>query len=89
MLADKAYSHPSTRKNLRERRISHTIPERCDQIRRRKTKGSDGGRPPAFDKDRYRERNTVERGFGRLKSSIVLKSLGVHPCAANGFRPSQ
>ncbi|MFD9663078.1 transposase, partial [Rhodococcus sp. NPDC059968] len=32
-----------------------------------KAKGSDGGRPPAFDKDRYRERNTVERGFGRLK----------------------
>jgi putative transposase len=34
---------------------------------RRKAKGPDGGRPPAFDKDRYRERNTVERGFGRLK----------------------
>ncbi len=51
LLADKAYSHPSTRKNLRERRISHTIPERRDQIRRRKAKGSDGGRPPAFDKD--------------------------------------
>nr|AAP74048.1 putative transposase [Rhodococcus erythropolis] len=67
LLADKAYSHPSTRKNLRERRISHTIPERRDQIRRRKAKGSDGGRPPAFDKDRYRGRNTVERGFGRLK----------------------
>ncbi|MFD9660505.1 transposase, partial [Rhodococcus sp. NPDC059968] len=32
-----------------------------------KAKGSAGGRPPAFDKDRYRERNTVERGFGRLK----------------------
>lgn len=67
LLADKAYSHPSTRKHLRECRISHTIPERRDQIARRKAKGSAGGRPPAFDKARYRERNTVERGFGRLK----------------------
>jgi transposase len=67
LLADKAYSHPSTRKHLREQRISHTIPERKDQIRRRKAKGPDGGRPPAFDEDLYRERNTVERGFGRLK----------------------
>lgn len=57
----------STRKHLRERRISHTIRERRDQIKRRKTKGSAGGRPPAFDNVRYRERNTVERGFGRLK----------------------
>ncbi|WP_346777608.1 transposase [Rhodococcus sp. HNM0563] len=67
LLADRAYSHPSTRKHLREQRISHTIPKRSDQIRRRKAKGPDGGRPPTFDKDHYRERNTVERGFGRLK----------------------
>ena len=49
MLADKAYSHPSTRSELRSRRIKHTIPERSDQIERRKAKGSAGGRPPAFD----------------------------------------
>lgn len=67
LLADKAYSHPSTRKELRRRGIGHTIPERRDQQARRKAKGSAGGRPPAFTADLYRLRNTVERGFGRLK----------------------
>lgn len=67
MLADKAYSHPSTRSELRSRRIKHTIPERSDQIERRKAKGSAGGRPPAFDPAIYKERNTIERGFNRLK----------------------
>lgn len=67
LLADKAYSHPSTRRELRRRRIAHTIPERSDQVQRRKAKGSAGGRPPAFNPERYRERNTVERGFGRFK----------------------
>ena len=47
--------------------IPHTIPERSDQIDLRKAKGSRGGRPPAFDADTYRHRNTVERGFNRLK----------------------
>ena len=67
VLADKAYSHPSTRAQLRARRIRHTIPERSDQQARRKAKGSRGGRPPKFDKERYAQRNTIERGFGRLK----------------------
>lgn len=67
LLADKAYSHPSTRKALRHRRIPHTIPERRDQIARRKTLGSRGGRPPSFDPQIYAERNTAERGFNRLK----------------------
>ena len=48
-------------------KIKHTIPERRDQIGRRKAKGSAGGRPPAFDPRMYRHRNTVERGFNRLK----------------------
>jgi putative transposase len=67
LLADKAYSHLSTRKHLREQRIPHTIPERRDQIERRKARGSRGGRPPAFDPETYKQRNTAERGFGRLK----------------------
>lgn len=67
LLADKAYSHPSTRKALRAKKIPHTIPERRDQIAWRKAKGSRGGRPPSFDPGIYRERNTVERGFSRLK----------------------
>jgi putative transposase len=68
LLADKAYSHHSTRALLRRWRIPHTIPERSDQIARRKAKGSRGGRPPAFDRDIYRHRNSVERGFNRLKN---------------------
>lgn len=67
LLADKAYSHPSTRKMLRRKQIPHTIPERRDQIERRKAQGSRGGRPPSFDPGIYRQRNTVERGFNRLK----------------------
>ena len=53
LLADKAYSHPSTREKLRRRRIPHTIPERQDQQDRRKAKGSKGGRPPGFDQQTY------------------------------------
>lgn len=67
LLADKAYTHPSTRRALRSRRISHTIPERTDQIQKRSRKGSAGGRPPVFSGPRYVRRNTVERGFNRLK----------------------
>lgn len=67
LLADKAYSHPSTRRELRRRRVKHTIPERRDQIAGRKAKGSAGGRPPAFDTEIYKQRNTMERAFNRLK----------------------
>lgn len=67
LLGDKAYSHDSTRVRLRERKISHTIPERSDQIDRRKAKGSKGGRPPAFSGRSYKHRNTIKRCFNRLK----------------------
>ena len=67
LLADKAYSHNSTRAKLRSMRIPHTIPERSDQITCRKARGSAGGRPPGFNTDLYRQRNTVERGYSRLK----------------------
>lgn len=67
LLADKAYSHPSTRRELRRRRRRHTIPERRDQVEHRRSKGSACGRPPKFDPEIYRQRNTVERGFGRFK----------------------
>jgi transposase len=67
VVADKAYSHPSTRAVLRERRIVFTCPERSDQIQRRIAKGSRGGRPPKFDQAIYTGRNVVERCFNRLK----------------------
>jgi putative transposase len=68
LLADKAYSHTSTRHELRRRRIPHTIPERSDQREYRASRGSKGGRPPTFDPACYAQRNTIERGFGRLKT---------------------
>lgn len=67
LLGDKAYSHDSTRVRLRQMKVAHTIPERNDQISRRKAKGSKGGRPPAFSGRIYKHRNTIERCFNRLK----------------------
>ena len=67
LLADKAYSHPSTRSELRRRRVRHTIPERADQREHRARRGSRGGRPPDFNPDAYAQRNIIERGFGQLK----------------------
>ena len=67
LLADKGYAHDSTRAALRRRRIPHAIPERRDQIARRAAKGPRGGRPPDFDKAACKQRNVVERCFGRLK----------------------
>jgi transposase len=67
VIADKAYSHPSTRRAMRDRRITFVSPERDDQIARRAAKGTRGGRPPAFDAEVYKQRNVVERCFNRLK----------------------
>jgi transposase len=43
------------------------IPQPADQIANRKRKGRGGGRPPRFDRDSYKQRNTVERCINRLK----------------------
>ncbi len=72
VLADKAYSHPSTRAALRSRGIGFTSPERMDQIERRRAIGSRGGRPPSFDPQLYAGRNVVERCFNRLKQVRAL-----------------
>ena len=72
VVADKAYSHPSTRAALRARGIAVTSPERSDQVAHRKAKGSAGGRPPAFDPAIYAGRNVVERCFARLKQFRAL-----------------
>ncbi|MFI8236823.1 IS5 family transposase [Streptomyces sp. NPDC085866] len=67
VLADKAYSSRAIRDHLRRRRIRAVIPEPADQIANRKRKGRNGGRPPGFDRDAYKRRNTVERCINRLK----------------------
>ncbi|SOE60443.1 Transposase [Streptomyces sp. OV198] len=67
VLGDKGYSSRAIRTWLRRRGISHTIPERADQVRNRHRRGSRGGRPPVFDRQLYKRRNVVERCFNRLK----------------------
>jgi transposase len=66
--ADKAYSSKANRAYLRRRRIVAAIPEKADQQANRKNKGSAGGRPVSFDPRRYRQRNTVERCFQKIKT---------------------
>jgi len=56
VVGDKGYTSKDFRKHLRSRGIRYTIPRRNNE----KRKGS-------FDKEIYRERNKVERLFGRLK----------------------
>jgi transposase len=68
LLADKAYSNQTIRSSLRRRRIKATIPEKSDQQKARLAKGSVGGRPPAFDREAYKQRNTTERAHNRLKA---------------------
>lgn len=67
VLADKAYSSKKIRKTLRCRGIKATIPEPSTQIAGRVSRGSKGGRPPKFDKEIYKTRNTVERAINRLR----------------------
>ncbi|WP_408058550.1 IS5 family transposase [Streptomyces niveus] len=67
VLADKAYSSRAIREHLRKRGIRAVIPVPADQQGHRLRRGSRGGRPPAFDRDAYKQRNTVERCINRLK----------------------
>lgn len=67
VLADKAYSSRAIRHHLRRRHIRAVIPSPADQLAKRRRRGSRGGRPPAFDRQAYKQRNTVERCINRLK----------------------
>lgn len=67
VLADRASSSRAIRSHLRQRRIRAVIPQPSDQIGHRLRLGSAGGRPPAFDAEAYKQRNSVERCINRLK----------------------
>ncbi|MFD3585438.1 IS5 family transposase [Streptomyces sp. NPDC058683] len=67
VLADKAHSSRAIREHLRKRGIRAVIPVPADQRGHRLRRGSRVGRPPAFDRDAYKQRSTVERCINRLK----------------------
>jgi transposase len=67
VLADTAYSNRAIRSSLRRRGIKATIPQPVNQIRNRRRRGRRGGRPPAFDREIYKDRNVVERAVNKLK----------------------
>jgi len=55
------------REHLREHGIRAAIPVPADQRSHRLRRGGRGGRPPAFDRETYKQRSTVERCVNRLK----------------------
>ncbi|MFF7234535.1 IS5 family transposase [Streptomyces sioyaensis] len=67
VLADLAYSSRAIRGHLRQRGSRTVIPQPTDQIGHRRRRGRNGGRPPGFDAEAYKQRNTVERCINRLK----------------------
>ena len=66
-MTDKAYSSAANRAYLRRLGVKAVIPVKDDQKENRRRRGRKAGRPPAFDSARYKERNTVERCFSKLR----------------------
>ncbi len=64
---NRANSSRAIRTHLRRRGIRTVIPQSSDQVGHRMRRGRLGGRPPAFDSEAYKQRNTVERCINRLK----------------------
>ncbi|MGW8888231.1 hypothetical protein [Streptomyces sp. NPDC055749] len=67
LASDKARSNGPVRDYLQQRGTRHTIPEKTDSQAARLGKDSRGGRPPGFDEEPCKKRNTVERAINKLK----------------------
>lgn len=74
LIADKAYSSRAHRSQLRRRGIRVVIPEPADQSEHRRRRGGRGGRPIGYDRELYRHRNVIERGFNTFKQWRGLAS---------------
>ena len=75
-MGDKAYFSAANRAYLRKRGIKAVIPVKEDQKKHRRGRG----RPPAFDAGRYKERNTVERCFAKLRQ---FRAVATRPTNAS------
>ncbi|MBT2407545.1 MULTISPECIES: transposase [unclassified Streptomyces] len=74
VLADKAHSSRRNRRNrryLRRHDVKAVIPVKKDQAAHRRNRGSQGGRPQVFDRDAYKDRNTVERCVCATRRLVV------------------
>lgn len=67
VLAGRACSSRAIRGHLRRRQIRTVIPQPSGLVGHRLRRGRQGGRPPGFDADAYKQRNTVEWCINRLK----------------------
>jgi len=72
VMADKAYSSRAHRALLRSRGITAVIAEPKDQRANRKRREARGGRPPAFDTHKYKQRHVVENAFADIKQWRAL-----------------
>ncbi|MFB6818159.1 hypothetical protein ACFCV8_26815 [Streptomyces sp. NPDC056347] len=83
-LLGKACSSRAIREHLHKCGIRGVIPVLADRHGHRLRRGSQGGRPPAFDREAYKWRNTVEQRINRLKQGRGIatryeETATIHP----------